>query len=95
MGARELEPGTHRTTTAVLRAERDRPAAGWSRRQLLRRAVGAGLGLWLVEMGAGTIGWLWSAVSPQATFQWGAFMALLSVALLAAWMPWLRRGYAR
>lgn len=40
-------------------------------------------------------GWLWSAVGPQATFQWGAFMALISVALLAAWMPWLRRGYAR
>ncbi len=40
-------------------------------------------------------GWLWSAVGPQATFQWGAFMALVSVALLAAWMPWLRRGYTR
>jgi MFS family permease len=40
-------------------------------------------------------GWLWSAVGPQATFQLGAFTAILAVALLAAWMPWLRRGYAR
>jgi MFS family permease len=40
-------------------------------------------------------GWLWSAVGPQAVFQWGAFMGIVSVALLAAWMPWLRRGYAR
>ena len=63
MGSREIEPGAFRTAGAVLRAERDRPAAGWSRRQLLRRAVGAGVGLWLVEMGAGTVGWLWSAVA--------------------------------
>jgi len=40
-------------------------------------------------------GWLWSVMGPQATFQWGAFMALIAVALLAAWMPWLRRGYNR
>lgn len=37
------------------------PTAGWSRRQLMRRAVGAGIGLWLVEMVAGTLGFLWSA----------------------------------
>jgi len=47
----------------ALRAARDVPAAGLSRRQLLRRALGAGLGLWLVEMGAGTLGFLWSAVA--------------------------------
>ena len=63
MGSREIEPGLPRTTGAVLRATRDLPAAGWSRRQLLRRAIGAGVGLWLVELGAGTVGWLWSAVA--------------------------------
>ncbi len=63
MTAREVVPVVSRTQGAVLRAARDVPAAGWSRRQLLRRAVGASLGLGLVEMGAGTVGWLWSAVS--------------------------------
>jgi cytochrome b6-f complex iron-sulfur subunit len=63
MGSREIQPGASPVSSAVLRAARDQPAAGWSRRQLLRRAVGAGLGLWLVEVSAGTVGWLWSAVA--------------------------------
>jgi cytochrome b6-f complex iron-sulfur subunit len=63
MGSRAIEPGTPPTTGAVLRASRDVAIAGWSRRQLLRRAVGASVGLWLVEMSAGTVGWLWSAVA--------------------------------
>jgi cytochrome b6-f complex iron-sulfur subunit len=50
-------------TRPAIQALRDHPSAGLSRRQLLRRAVGAGVGLWFVEMGAGTIGWLWSAVT--------------------------------
>ena len=62
MGAREVEPVASPMREVVLRASRDQPTAGWSRRQLLRRAVGAGVGLWLIEMGAGTVGWLWSAV---------------------------------
>ena len=41
-------------------------AAGLSRRQLMRRAVGAGIGLWLLEVTAGTLGFLWSAAA-QAT----------------------------
>jgi cytochrome b6-f complex iron-sulfur subunit len=37
--------------------------AGLSRRQLIRRSVGAGVGLWLLEVGAGTIGFLWPNLS--------------------------------
>lgn len=50
----------------ALRAARDLPAGGLSRRRLLRRAVGAGLGLWFIEVTAGTLGFLWSAAA-QAT----------------------------
>jgi cytochrome b6-f complex iron-sulfur subunit len=37
--------------------------AGLSRRQLIRRSVGAGVGLWLLEVTAGTIGFLWPNLS--------------------------------
>jgi cytochrome b6-f complex iron-sulfur subunit len=37
--------------------------AGLSRRQLIRRSIGAGVGLWLLEVGAGTIGFLWPNLS--------------------------------
>jgi cytochrome b6-f complex iron-sulfur subunit len=37
--------------------------AGLSRRQLIRRSLGAGVGLWLLEVGAGTIGFLWPNLS--------------------------------
>jgi len=37
--------------------------AGLSRRQLIRRSLGAGIGLWLLEVGAGTIGFLWPNLS--------------------------------
>jgi cytochrome b6-f complex iron-sulfur subunit len=50
-------------TGPALRAARDLQVAGLSRRQLLRRAVGAGVGLWLVEVTAGTLGFLWSAAA--------------------------------
>ena len=33
--------------------------AGLSRRQLLRRSLGAGVGLWLLEVTGGTLGFLW------------------------------------
>ena len=50
----------------VLRATRETQRAGLSRRQLMRRAVGAGVGLWFLEVTAGTLGFLWSAAA-QAT----------------------------
>ena len=47
---------------------------GLSRRQLIRRSIGAGVGLWLLEVGAGTIGFLWPNLSSgfggEATRSW-------------------------
>ncbi|HYH94064.1 MAG TPA: Rieske 2Fe-2S domain-containing protein [Candidatus Saccharimonadales bacterium] len=63
MGSRSVDAVQTPTPGAVIRAARDRQVDGLSRRQLLRRAVAAGVGLWLVEVGAGTIGFLWSAVA--------------------------------
>jgi cytochrome b6-f complex iron-sulfur subunit len=63
MGARDPLVVEHAITGPALRAARELQAAGLSRRQLLRRAVGAGVGLWLVEMTAGTLGFLWSAAA--------------------------------
>ena len=50
---------------ARLRALRDNPIEGISRRTLLRRSLGLGFGLWLTEVGAGSIGFLWNAVGGQ------------------------------
>jgi cytochrome b6-f complex iron-sulfur subunit len=63
MGSRDPLVVEHAITGPALRAARERHAAGLSRRQLLRRAVGAGVGLWLVEVTAGTLGFLWSAAA--------------------------------
>lgn len=63
----------------VLRARRDLPAAGLSRRSLLRRGLGAALGLWVVEILAGTAGFAWSAVTSAAPrVRVGTFADLLA-----------------
>ena len=49
-----------------MRALRDRPAGGISRRTLLRRSLAAGAGLWLMEVVGGSLGFIWSAVSLAA-----------------------------
>ena len=49
------------TPVAVLRAAREAPTAGLSRRTLLRRALATAVGLWLVEVSAGTVGFVWAA----------------------------------
>ncbi|MEO8287945.1 MAG: MFS transporter [Chloroflexota bacterium] len=36
-------------------------------------------------------GWLWSVASSPATFMFGALMSGISVALVIAWLPWLRQ----
>ena len=46
-------------TREALRALRHGQSAGLSRRQLLRRSIGAGVGLWLLEVTGGTLGYLW------------------------------------
>jgi len=63
MGARESEPAVRPLPAPALRAAREVATVGLSRRQLMRRAVGAGIGLWLVEVSAGTLGFLWSAAA--------------------------------
>ncbi|MET0773776.1 MAG: Rieske 2Fe-2S domain-containing protein [Candidatus Limnocylindrales bacterium] len=45
------------------REMRNGQPAGLSRRQLIRRSIGAGVGLWLLEVTAGTIGFLWPNLS--------------------------------
>ena len=45
-----------------LRALRQDPIEGISRRTLLRRSLGLGVALWLTEVGVGSISFLWNAV---------------------------------
>jgi len=46
-------------TSQALKSLRYQQVQGLSRRQLIRRAIGAGVGLWLLELPAGTIGFIW------------------------------------
>lgn len=50
-------------TREVLAEMRTGSTAGLSRRQLLRRTLGAGVGLWLLELGGGTLAFLWPNLS--------------------------------
>lgn len=62
------------TPAAVLRAARDHPSAGISRRVLLRRAMGTAIGVWAVEMVAGSLGFVWAAgVTGGGRFRIGTF----------------------
>ena len=46
-------------TTEALKAVRHEQVQGVSRRELLRGSLAAGMGLWLLELTAGTVGFLW------------------------------------
>ena len=46
-------------TEQAIKSMRSQQVQGVSRRQLLRGSLGAGIGLWLLEVSAGTIGFLW------------------------------------
>jgi cytochrome b6-f complex iron-sulfur subunit len=50
-------------TTEVLRELRTGQPAGLSRRQLIRRSIGAITGLWLLEVTGGTLAFLWPNLS--------------------------------
>ena len=50
-------------TEEALKALRTEAPKGVSRRSLLRSSLGAGMGLWLIEVTAGTIGFLWPNLS--------------------------------
>jgi cytochrome b6-f complex iron-sulfur subunit len=52
-------------TTEALKALRHEQVQGISRRELLRGSLAAGIGLWLLEVTAGTIGFLWPNLSGQ------------------------------
>ena len=57
----QVEP-VHRSgalTTEALKSLRTEQVQGLSRRQLLRTSLGAGVGLWLLEVTAGSLGFLW------------------------------------
>jgi cytochrome b6-f complex iron-sulfur subunit len=46
-------------TSEAIKSLRHQQVQGLSRRTLIRRSVGAGVALWLLEISAGTIGFLW------------------------------------
>ena len=46
-------------TSQALKSLRHQQVQGLSRRQLIRRSLGAGVALWLLEVTAGTLGFLW------------------------------------
>jgi len=50
-------------TKEALKALRREQVQGISRRRLLRTSLGAGIGLWLAEVTAGSIGFLWPNLS--------------------------------
>lgn len=60
---RDLQPHApiEGLTGPALRARRPQQVEGLSRRMLLRRALGAGIGLWTLEVVGGTIAFAWSA----------------------------------
>lgn len=49
-------------STEALKALRREPVQGMSRRRLLRLSLGAGMLLWLTEVTAGTIGFIWPSL---------------------------------
>lgn len=59
--ARWQEPKT--LTRDVLREMRRGRPAGMSRRTLIRRSIGAAVGLWLLEVTGGVLGFLWPNLS--------------------------------
>ncbi len=61
----QVEPASRpqAVTEAAIKARRDGQVQGISRRTLLRRSLGGGIALWLFELGAGTIGFLWPSLA--------------------------------
>ena len=50
-------------TKEAIKSLRKQQVQGLSRRQLMRTALGTGIGLWLLEVTAGTIGFVWPNLS--------------------------------
>ena len=62
-------------TKEAIKSLRKEQVQGLSRRQLMRAAIGTGVGLWLLEISAGTIGFIWPNLSGGfgAPFRIGTF----------------------
>jgi cytochrome b6-f complex iron-sulfur subunit len=69
-------------TRDVMREMRTGVPAGLSRRQLIRRSLGAAVGLWLLEVTGGTIGFLW----PNLSSGFGGTITLGDLATVGAAM---------
>jgi cytochrome b6-f complex iron-sulfur subunit len=65
MGIREpsATDGPRALAPAAVTARREAQGRGISRRRLLRTSLAAGVGVWLLEVGAGTLGFLWPNVT--------------------------------
>jgi cytochrome b6-f complex iron-sulfur subunit len=73
-----LTTGARPIVAPALRAARGNQAGGLSRRTLLRRALGTGLGLWLLEISLGTISFAWTAIGAvQPRVRVGTYRELL------------------
>ena len=68
--ARSQEPQA--LTAEVLRQLRSGHQSGLSRRQMMRRSLGAALGLWVLEVTGGTLAFLW----PNLSSGFGAVIVL-------------------
>src|SRR5688572_30031233 len=78
MSNHELAAGERRAVEAIpspsIRALRRTQVQGISRRRVLRQSLGIGVGLWLAEVGAGTLSFLWSAgTAGRSTVRAGSF----------------------
>ena len=62
-----LTTGIRPIPSAAIRANRAMVAEGFSRRTLLRRGLGTVLGLWVVEVLAGTVAYAWTALGGGAS----------------------------
>jgi cytochrome b6-f complex iron-sulfur subunit len=70
-------------TTEAIKAVRHEQVKGVSRRELLRGSLAAGLGLWLLEVTAGTIGFLW----PNLEGKFGGDVVIGTLADVKAFVP--------
>jgi hypothetical protein len=63
----QVEPASQpqALTTEAIKALRHEQVQGVSRRELLRGSLFAGIGLWLVEVTAGSLGFLWPNLEGQ------------------------------
>lgn len=66
-------------TPQAIKALLEAQVEGISRRQLLRKSIGAAVGLWVLEVGAGSVGFLW----PNLRGGFGGKLIIGDLAVLA------------